>query len=137
MPTCRKCQTYFPNRMLIDGKQRHIQNRVFCLNCSPFGAQHNKDNTSTTSRLCANCQKETTNPKYCSKSCAAKISNKTHPKRKRSKEYNACIKCGITIGWRRTYCETCHPQYKDWSEVTLGVTYNLCEAIKLILAFEI
>lgn len=39
--------------------------------------------------LCLNCNKETTNPKFCSKSCSAKITNKT-PKRKAQKH---CVKC--------------------------------------------
>jgi hypothetical protein len=30
----------FPNRAVIDGKARNLQNRKYCLRCSPFG-QHN------------------------------------------------------------------------------------------------
>ena len=30
----------FPNRMVIDGKERNLCRRKFCLECSPFG-QHN------------------------------------------------------------------------------------------------
>lgn len=37
MPVCRKCQTKFPNHVWVDGKQRNIKNRHYCLECNPFG----------------------------------------------------------------------------------------------------
>lgn len=37
MPTCRKCKGQFPRKTYIDGRQRNLQNRKFCLECSPFG----------------------------------------------------------------------------------------------------
>ena len=37
MPTCMKCHTTFPNRIMVDGKLRTVGNRKFCLTCSPFG----------------------------------------------------------------------------------------------------
>lgn len=43
MPTCRLCNDYFPNRVLIDGKYRPLNKRKFCLKCSPFG-RHNTRN---------------------------------------------------------------------------------------------
>ena len=42
MPTCRKCQNTFPNRLIVDGKERILHNRKFCLDCSPFGGRNNK-----------------------------------------------------------------------------------------------
>jgi len=52
---------------------------------------------------CLNCKKETDNPKYCSRSCAAKVNNKT-PKRKRKTKCRDCSKLVIS-GY--TYCEDC------------------------------
>lgn len=43
MPQCLKCDTCFPNRVKIHGKTRHLGNRKFCLDCSPFGV-HNTIN---------------------------------------------------------------------------------------------
>lgn len=53
---------------------------------------------------CQYCQTETNNPKFCSKSCAAKLNNKT-PKRKR--KINYCKTCKKECGSRRTYCDIC------------------------------
>jgi hypothetical protein len=43
MPTCQKCGDKFPFRVLIDGKQRNLKSRKYCLQCSPFG-NHNTKN---------------------------------------------------------------------------------------------
>lgn len=65
---------------------------------------------------CLFCDSITTNPKFCSKSCAAKQNNKI-PKRKRKIFY--CKVCSKdTGGYRREYCKTCNPNYVDWDDVT-------------------
>lgn len=40
MRKCRQCKNSIPWQVVIDGKTRHLTNRKFCLECSPFG-QHN------------------------------------------------------------------------------------------------
>lgn len=50
---------------------------------------------------CQNCNKETTNPKFCSKSCSATYNNKIHIKRQRTKK---CKVCDILISSDRTFC---------------------------------
>jgi hypothetical protein len=51
---------------------------------------------------CINCNKITKNPKFCSKSCSAKINNKI-PKRKTTRK---CTQCGNTVrNYRSTLCE--------------------------------
>jgi hypothetical protein len=42
---CKKCGTYIPTVVKIDGKRRNLQNRVFCLQCSPFGSHNTRDIT--------------------------------------------------------------------------------------------
>lgn len=42
MPICRKCEGEFPYRIVIDGKERNLSSRKFCLNCSPFGSKNTK-----------------------------------------------------------------------------------------------
>ena len=38
---CLKCKKQFPSKLLVDGKKRNLQNRKYCLECSPFG-EHNR-----------------------------------------------------------------------------------------------
>lgn len=67
---------------------------------------------------CLNCQDETLNPKFCSRSCAATYNNKRNPKRKPE---GTCKDCGKPNTRSRTYCKDCWPQHasRDWSKVTL------------------
>lgn len=39
---CKKCKNKFPSRIIIDGKERNLGNRKYCLNCSPFGKHNTK-----------------------------------------------------------------------------------------------
>ncbi len=43
MPVCRKCTALFPNSIRIDGDRRSLQNRKFCLSCSPYKLHNTKD----------------------------------------------------------------------------------------------
>lgn len=42
MSICRKCNQSFPRRIVIEGKIRSLQNRKFCLTCSPFGMKNTR-----------------------------------------------------------------------------------------------
>jgi len=42
---------------------------------------------------CANCLKQTNNPKFCSLSCSATYTNRSHPKRKSQSHKHKTIKC--------------------------------------------
>lgn len=57
---------------------------------------------------CLQCGKNTTNPKFCSRTCAAKYNNRDKPKRTRKPK--ACKRCGSDIT-KKTYnsviCDTC------------------------------
>lgn len=73
---------------------------------------------------CINCGKETTNPKFCGRSCSATYNNIKHPKRMAGKK---CKLCSFPIPARLTYCsEECNNRSRslksldDWSKVTLG-----------------
>ena len=37
MSICVKCNKSFSRRIIIEGKERNLQNRKYCLECSPFG----------------------------------------------------------------------------------------------------
>lgn len=74
--------------------------------------------------LCVNCQKETTNPKFCSRSCAAKYTNKAKPKRKLTRVCSECTE--LVKSYRHTRCAVHWQQYKDnlWRNKTLGEYRN-------------
>lgn len=55
--------------------------------------------------ICQVCSVSTPNPKFCSKSCAAKFNNKIKPKRK--KIFGVCKKCKCQIEKTRSYCKPC------------------------------
>ena len=42
---CRKCNNEFPFRVVVDGKERNLNSRNFCLDCSPFGKRNTRDLT--------------------------------------------------------------------------------------------
>lgn len=67
---------------------------------------------------CLYCEKETKNPKYCSRSCAVTVHNKIAPKRKLT---GFCRDCqGKIPGGRNAFCKQCWKnRQKDWSKVTL------------------
>lgn len=57
--------------------------------------------------LCGTCGANTSNPKYCSRGCAAVYANSKSPKRKRTR---LCPGCGTPITTRRKWCEGCSPK---------------------------
>lgn len=60
---------------------------------------------------CINCNKETTNPKFCSRSCAAKINNVLYVKRKLDRK---CLDCDKIVSNHRKYrCEEHLRIYKE------------------------
>lgn len=52
--------------------------------------------------ICANCGKETNNPRFCSNKCAATHNNHLKPKRRRE---GSCKTCGKSLPTRLRYCD--------------------------------
>jgi hypothetical protein len=72
-------------------------------------------------RLCAECFRETNNPKFCSQSCSAIYNNQRRPK-KPKKPQKLCEDCGIVIDGRSKRCRRCCPSF---GELTLdGAIYS-------------
>lgn len=42
MPNCLICKKHFPNVIKIDGVEKNLQRRKYCLECSPFGGHNTK-----------------------------------------------------------------------------------------------
>ena len=57
---------------------------------------------------CFNCEKETMNPKFCSRNCSAVYNNKKFPKRLKEGQ---CV-CGKIINSSRTYCTDCAIKFR-------------------------
>gem|GEM_PF-3629103 len=69
---------------------------------------------------CACCGKLTSNPRFCSRSCAAKTTNKESPKRKITTK---CTRCdNLVRNYRSTLCTSCFEQRKlrFKNELTIG-----------------
>ena len=56
MRHCKKCAGSIPARITVDGKVRNLQNRTYCLSCSPFG-EHNRGRRHQGNRSCNACGK--------------------------------------------------------------------------------
>ncbi len=107
MPTCKECKSKFPNKIVLNGRQRVLNTRKYCLKCSPFGS-HNTVPIHIRTKLkgkrlqCERCSKKyryiknqghTTH--YCN-SCHTHIKN--HEKKKQCVDYKGgkCQKCGYS-----------------------------------------
>jgi hypothetical protein len=53
---------------------------------------------------CANCGKETNNPRFCSSKCSSSYNNRLYPRKVKTK---TCKNCGDLILAGRTYCSDC------------------------------
>ena len=58
---------------------------------------------------CINCQTQTSNPKFCCRSCAAKFNNRLNPKKPYSRKSlpNKCKSCNTPILARHAHCSDC------------------------------
>lgn len=75
---------------------------------------------------CINCNQETNNPKFCSRSCSASYSNKFSPKRKRIIKF--CIICnGETNNQNDLYCS-----HKCYSTARWQTKVNQIESTGII-----
>jgi hypothetical protein len=71
MKTCIKCQKQFPNSIKVDGKNKNLQRRKYCLECSPYG-KHNTIKLDLVSQgNCLSCENKLKGNQtmYCSKKC--------------------------------------------------------------------
>jgi hypothetical protein len=74
---------------------------------------------------CLNCKTDTTNPKFCSRSCSAIHSNKMYPRRKpKTMRCKTCkselpiIRGSLNQVLKKVYCDNCNPNNIDWSAIT-------------------
>lgn len=65
---------------------------------------------------CLNCMKETSNPKFCSRSCSTSFSNRQNPKRSLEGKCKVCL---IAIASNVTYCKECFANTFSAKDMTL------------------
>jgi len=89
MKTCVKCLQTIPLRILINGRQRNLQNRKHCLACIPFtGKAGNRTNSNAkhtrviTNKDCAVCKKNFKPSRNYVKCCSTACANTMTSKRK-------------------------------------------------------
>lgn len=83
MPTCKKCNNNFPNRIIIDGKEKYLNSRSYCLICSPLGSDLGYDLrkratdenyktlfNSLDSLICPICEREFPRKRKCNRVCS-------------------------------------------------------------------
>jgi hypothetical protein len=73
---------------------------------------------------CTQCGRETTNPKFCSRSCSASFTGAASPKRRLVERF--CPKCSTSLGIIHSddvrLCSKCkRPSTERWESVTLGM----------------
>ena len=107
---CAKCGKYFPVRVKIDGKERNLKNRKFCLECSPFGL-HNTKRLTRTEYKCSHC-------------------GETNPEKFTKGRYTECKKC------RDRYNKHAMKSNKIQSVNYLGGKCMCCGFDKGISAFD-
>lgn len=96
---CKKCEKHFPKKIEIDGKERNLQRRKYCLECSPFGQHNTKKLEEIKKTHCAwhGCNNLTIN-KFCSQKCKWKYFAQKYRDQKRNKAVSyaggKCQKCG-------------------------------------------
>lgn len=105
--TCDNCGNSFNKR------KDKLRDKNFCCNA----CRGSYKRPPQTLKSCSFCGEDTSNAKFCSRSCAASHSNKI-PKRKRKQWL--CKVCSIEVPYKRKYCVDCNPQKVDWGKVTLG-----------------
>lgn len=115
MPICRCCGTAFPVKQEVDGKVRNLQNRKYCLKCSPFGS----GNTKKLEQQPDEEEKKKRNEKY------ARWQKKARRERKQELVELAGGKC-VICGYDRCYTalEFHHKNEDEKSDKSFGISQN-------------
>lgn len=120
MPKCNKCQNAFPNILKIDGKERYLHKRKYCLTCSPFN-EHNTKKIEVVDQglTCKTCNKlfdykrQWNSHDEC-RSC--KVNKRRHSVKKRAVDYKGgkCKVCGYDKCLRALQFHHLDPKIKDF-----------------------
>ena len=126
MPICKNCQEPFPNRLVINGKERVLNRRKYCLECSPWGKHntsqiHLKEHSDNKILICQHCGKPYirkynlgSSIQYCN-SCMA--NRQRYKKKELAVEYKGgkCQQCGYSKCKRNLCFHHTAPNEKDFT----------------------
>lgn len=114
---CKKCNSPFPHRIEIDGKQYILKNRKYCLNCSPFNPRTRySPGEEPSSRKCSSCGNLHRDIKR--KVCTSCRTNKwRHSTKQKLVEYNGgvCKVCGYNKCIQNLVFHHLDPSKKDFA----------------------
>lgn len=114
---CQHCTKEFPTHIEIDGIKRNLQNRKFCLECSPYNSHNTKPSLITIdidTKHCPECNKTKHISEFYPRS------NRTH------KYYSYCRECSSTLTVKRLQDNKAKAiEYKGGKCVICG--YNKCQ----------
>lgn len=134
---CKKCNQSFSIRVVIDGKERNLQHRKYCLECSPFGKHNTRKMISEYDgrskgnihldgpRTCKVCGKIiTNNRRYRCNTCNV-IRYRQNVKRKLV-EYKGgkCIICGYNICMRNLVFHHINAEEKEFQITGQSISYD-------------
>ena len=100
MPQCNKCGAKFPNVIKVDGKQKYLNKRKYCLNCSPLGVHNTRQiHLPMDGLVCKTCGRlfeykvHYTSREQC---YSCKVNHRRFERKKKAVEYKggSCIVCG-------------------------------------------
>lgn len=139
MPKCQKCNGVFPRNIILNDKQRNLQNRKFCLSCSPFGL-HNTTDLNRQRGICIDCGEVFNANQKRGKRCWV-CSNKLARNKKADKLYGLMGDCCWLCGYSRCrsamdfhhYDETKKQMQLTFSEMSLSWDRIWNEAKKCVL----
>lgn len=120
MQNCNKCQKPFPNKLEINGKIHNLQNRKYCVECSPFG-KHN------TKKIHLSKEKQSKDQKFCTICKTQKQTNEFYKRRSNSDPSPYCKICtNLQTVKRQQKNKILAVEYKGGKCIDCG--YNKCIA---------
>lgn len=120
MKVCQKCGEKFRTFVYVEGKERNLQRRKYCLKCSPFGKHNTRDLTKPPKKG---------GPKYkdFTEEFKQRLINNYNKRRKQFKEKSVQIKGGKCIQCGYSKCLGAlefHHRESEVKEFRLGVAYR-------------
>jgi len=127
---CKLCDKPFPTKIYIDGKQRNLRNRKYCLDCSPFGRHNTRALTgfeSLLKRQCEACGKDLIRKSEKGKMCWV-CTNRNNRREKIEKIKglvgSACWFCGYSRCWEAMDFHHVDPEQKLFNLTTRELQFS-------------
>lgn len=119
---CNNCKKQFPLHVTIDGKERNLCNRKYCLDCSPFGSKNTLrlERANGIVGLCGQCGSEFD---YVRKSGATRTKcvrcrdkDRRHLLKRRAVNFmgGKCVHCGYDKSMRALHFHHSDPKKKEF-----------------------